>query len=370
MSDGSELSEDDDFDIRFSTDDDNNLPAPDDPDDAPRESDAAKQQRLKEELQTWAIMFAIRHRALHALLAILAEHLPFLPTDPRTLKGTLRKIDLHKVAGGDYTYSSLKQGVLNYLKKFASKLSSTILNIRINIDGIPLYNSKGIQAWPILCSINYCRPFVVALWTGMSKPLCAFKYLKDFITEFKDCRANGITSGEKTYRFHVPVWICDAPSAPFKGHSGTYGIWQLWKMRREGRATRGAVRLVGTRARKRTNQGFANKQYVDHQRHSTPLTDKDLGLKLVSHFTLDYMHLVCLGVVRRLLYKFRKGPRTIRISAASMNAISAALTAMKDHVPSAFQRRPRSLQELDRWSHGIQVLFTVWWACCIEKYCW
>lgn len=58
---------------------------------------------------------------------------------------------------------------------------------------------------------------------------------------------------------------------------------------------------------------------------------------MVSQFPLDYMHLVCLGVMKR-----RLGSRVI-------DGISQHLLNLNSHIPSEFARKPRSLKEIDRW---------------------
>ena len=64
------------------------------------------------------------------------------------------------------------------------------------------------------------------------------------------------------------------------------------------------------------------------------------------------MHLVCLGVTRRLLYYFKgtfKGISVGRLSYVQLNQISNSLTALHGKLPSEFARQPRSLAELDHW---------------------
>jgi hypothetical protein len=98
----------------------------------------------------------------------------------------------------------------------------------------------------------------------------------------------------------------------------------------------------------RTDGHFASISYFpDHQNGPSPL----FGLtdKMVSLFSLDYMHLVCLGAVRRMLNFWKKGDRTERISNRHVVEISEKLVAMRNNIPSEFVRRPRSLTELDRW---------------------
>lgn len=69
----------------------------------------------------------------------------------------------------------------------------------------------------------------------------------------------------------------------------------------------------------------------------------------VTGFPLEYMHLVCLGVVKRLLCFLKKGPPACRLSHAQIRAISTQLVFLSGKLPSEFARRPRPLTELDQW---------------------
>ena len=75
-------------------------------------------------------------------------------------------------------------------------------------------------------------------------------------------------------------------------------------------------------------------------------------MDLINDFILDYMHLVCLGVVRRLLYFLKgqvRGTNVGKLSASSRKTISDRLDSMNGLLSSEFARQPRSLQYLDRW---------------------
>lgn len=66
-------------------------------------------------------------------------------------------------------------------------------------------------------------------------------------------------------------------------------------------------------------------------------------------FPIDYMHLVCLGVVRRLLFLWRKGPLKTRLPSRMLSLISESLLMLKPCIPHEFARKTRSLLEVDRW---------------------
>lgn len=84
-----------------------------------------------------------------------------------------------------------------------------------------------------------------------------------------------------------------------------------------------------------------------HHLGPSPLVATSLGM--VSGFPLDYMHLVCLGVMRRLLYLWLKGPLACRLSGFQVKMLSEKLLKIRTSVPVEFARRPRSLKEVDRW---------------------
>lgn len=71
-----------------------------------------------------------------------------------------------------------------------------------------------------------------------------------------------------------------------------------------------------------------------------------MNFPCVSGVVLDYMHVICLGVVKRLLTYLKKGPHG-KISARHFQQVSDSLTRFA--LPSAFARQPRSMWFLDRW---------------------
>jgi len=84
-----------------------------------------------------------------------------------------------------------------------------------------------------------------------------------------------------------------------------------------------------------------------HQGETLLLQIPNIGL--VSAVALDYMHLVCLGITKKLLLLWMKGPLTIRIGNANTNLISQRLIALKSSIPKEFSRKPRSLSEIKYW---------------------
>jgi len=102
---------------------------------------------LSEYLVTWAKKFNITAVALGDLLHFLSKFHPELPLDPRTLLKTTRAICVNNVAGGMYSHV----GILHNLQKLYEALpmdrcfEADVLNIQINIDGLPIFKSSNLQ---------------------------------------------------------------------------------------------------------------------------------------------------------------------------------------------------------------------------------
>ena len=69
----------------------------------------------------------------------------------------------------------------------------------------------------------------------------------------------------------------------------------------------------------RIDAEFNEMLYERHQLSQSPLINT--SVLCIKDFALDYMHLVCLGVVKRLLLYLKEGPRFCRISGKQINEI-------------------------------------------------
>lgn len=306
---------------------------------------------LKIELGQWASKYNISHASLSELLVILQNDHPDLPKDPRTLLGTQTKVDTTIVSGGEYYHVGIENGITSILNSRQKSLSSKYktITLHVNIDGLPLFKSSNSQFWPILGMITACErkcPFVIGLYYGKRKPT-DLEFLNEFVADYQNVEQNGIqVQGEKLTVVMTAI-ICDAPARAMvkniKGHSGYSGCERC--------VQRGVyinkVTFPETEADHRTDQSFRNMLDENHHLGETPLSQLSLGM--VSNFPLDYMHLVCLGVTRRLVKLWLKGPLKTRQSPQLIREISAKLQSLNGALPREFARQPRSLNEFERW---------------------
>ena len=83
----------------------------------------------------------------------------------------------------------------------------------------------------------------------------------------------------------------------------------------------------------RTDVSFRNQ--VDEQHHHGLSPFCNLGVDMVSSFPIDYMHQLCLGVMKKLIIAWMRGKKEVRISARQISEISSKLVNLSTHPPTA-----------------------------------
>ncbi|CAN7998523.1 unnamed protein product, partial [Ixodes pacificus] len=145
------------------------------------------------------------------------------------------------------------------------------------------------------------------------------------------------------------AFICDAPAKSFilciKGHTGYYSCT---KCTVRGTYINGRVCFPDLTASLRTDADFRSVSQEEHHLHTGPSISLELPVDIVKQVPLEYMHLVCLGVVHKLLVMWFRGPRPTRLGSQVRDSVSAMNIALARYVPSDFNRKPRSLSDLDR----------------------
>lgn len=306
------------------------------------------------ELAEWAAEHNVSHNALSALLKILRQKGLNVPLDARTLMSTTRKCNVINVAGGSYYHFGVKNSIVAALENldFDLKELTDTITLRINVDGLPLFRSNNVSLWPILGRIKEIPNsdvFVIGLYSGMTKPSNVHEYLKEFIQDLHAIMQVGVQYNGVHFTVAAPdAFICDAPARAFlksvKGHTGYYACERCTQ---KGVYMNRRLCFPEVSAELRTDEAFRAMAYKEHQVGVSPLNE--IAVKLVSGFVLDYMHLVCLGVMRKLIYLWLKGPRNCRQSMQILTMISAFMISVRQYLPKSFARKPRSLLEISMW---------------------
>ena len=95
------------------------------------------------------------------------------------------------------------------------------------------------------------------------------------------------------------------------------------------------------------NDDFEKLACTDHQIQE--ITYIHSGIKCVESFPLDSMHLVCLGVMKRLLLFLKEGPRLCKVPCTHINQISERLEELKGLFLSEMVHQPRGLNGVKRF---------------------
>ena len=288
-------------------------------------------------------------------LTILRKHMPELPKDSRTLLKT-PKANCYKLkimGDGKYCHVGLAAGLIQLLKLGITP-DRNCFYLQFNIDGLPLFKSSSTSVWPILCMVvnvelNNSPPFLVGIFCGKEKPSSAKEYMSEFVAETKMLLTEGFIVDSATYTIIIQSFICDAPARAFiKGIKMHSGYSSCEKCTQTGTYD-GKVIFTELNAPIRTDAAFHEMRDADHHVHECSI--KELNVGCVSQFGLDYMHLVCLGVMKRLLlyWKGPVGPLHVRIGSQLASELSNKLVHAAQFTPVEFARKPRPIKDVLRW---------------------
>lgn len=315
---------------------------------------------LQERLKDWAISNKVNNLQLSNLLKLLSAYHPELPLDARSLLKTKRSVNKclmmdAKLKSGQYSYIGIKQNLINL---FESNIGNHFKDIspillKINVDGIPLHRSTSKQFWPILCSFHNINvsssPFCTALFFGQSKPIDAKNYLKDLVEEVNNLLENGFTYENVRYSISLKCFLADAPARAFlkgtKGHNAHNGCERC---NQRGQYFKNRVIFEEDKAELRTDFSFKSQTDLQHHVNISILSNIH-DVDMIRMFPLDYMHLVLLGCMRKLLNYWTKSPSKTRLPVRQRNLLSEKLDSIGRYIPAEFNRKCRGIHELDRW---------------------
>ncbi|XP_063234238.1 uncharacterized protein LOC134537581 isoform X2 [Bacillus rossius redtenbacheri] len=305
---------------------------------------------LNHNIANWALENNISLVALSALLKILKTHPCHaeLPSDARSFLGTPRHNKIKQISPGCYFHFGLKKELEHFVGIFS--YDKPVLELSIFVDGLPLSRSSSSCFWPILASVvPYKHILIIGIYHGYEKPKSANDFLHDFVEEAVFLCKEGLCINGKNFSVLIGQLICDAPAKSFvlnvKGHSG-YSSCTKCCVQGDYRERR--ICFPVNEANKRTDDAFLHLQDDDYHLGISILVQIP-NFGPVSNVPLDYMHLVCLGVTRKMIHLWLKGNACVRLRSSNVAVISDCLESIRGYTPSEFARKPRSLTFLNLW---------------------
>ncbi|KAI8119750.1 hypothetical protein CVS40_9025 [Lucilia cuprina] len=287
---------------------------------------------------------------MNELLDILRSIDVPLPKDVRTLKQTPKDAETIQIDGGTYIHYGLEDALTDFISISGHDVEN--IELDFNIDGLPISKSSNKQIWPILCSVVPNEDvLLVGVYEGYTKPKCVNEYLSPLISEIKNIISNGLTFNFRNYNVSVRCFIMDTPARSFvlscKGHTGYYSCIRCTQKGEY--INHRLVFPANESAPSRTNESFRGRIQREHHNNLSPTIVEQLNIDIVNQFILDYMHIICLGVVRTLLNTWVKvRGEHFSIPNSQIKLLSKKLIDLKNCIPREFARKPRSILDLDR----------------------
>ncbi|RVE53676.1 hypothetical protein evm_001568 [Chilo suppressalis] len=337
-----------------------------------------KNYELQVDIKQWAIRNNISHSALNELSAILNKRIKYaLPRDARTILKTNNKtIDVTTGGTGHYWHNCL----IDQLRKVLAIVDQipNLISLNINIDGLPIYNSSRQQFWPILCSIfeiPKLSPLIIGIYAGTSKPSNLSAYLDPMVTELKQLE-NGLVVKSKTgndviVTVQIRAFICDSPARAFiKGvanFNSKHGCLKCTVVGEYSHVSH-AVTFPTYDCPKRNNEDFRAKKYEEHHKQDSPLLQ--LKIDMIENFPVaDSLHLIDLGLMKRLLLGWRDGnfgKYLTKWSARDIEKINSFLS--KCRMPTEIHRSVGTIDVLAHWKGSEYRTFLYYHSIIILKY--
>lgn len=314
-----------------------------------------KKKTLTTKLSELAAKYNVSHNCMNDILSIFRSEGHDVPKDVRTLLNTPKKYNIISVDPGSYIHLGIDFMFRSILKTYKNCFNNAevMIELGLNIDGLPIAKASKSVFWPILLSIVNipCMSKLVIpigiYYSNKKKPHSIETFLTPFIDELQLILNYGIQIEKIHFCFTLVQVICDAPAKAFilnvKGHNAYFGC----NMCTEEGSYEGRMTYLGVNSSLRTDNSFRLKIDDDYHKGFSPL--ERLPIDMVSTVTLDYMHVVCLGVVKKLIKFWVKGKKPNRIVQINLDDINSSIENVRQYIPSDFVRLPRPLVDFDYW---------------------
>lgn len=316
-------------------------------------SDDQSDESCRQKIRLLFAKFPFSFEQRREILKVFNSIRRIAPKDPRTLMRTPRERCQFFIGSGTYVHLGL-QKALSFHLRHADFSQLEEIQVQLFVDGTSLSNSSSLQLWPILAKTiqpKIAQPFVVGMYSGTSKPKDVSMYLLKLVNDITDLYRSGfITKTNDSIPLRIVNFICDTPARAFiKQTVGHTGYFACDKCTVRGRYIRTNVAFADCNATLRTDSTFRRRNQRQHHKGVSPLTR--LNCDMIACFPNDYMHSVCLGVTRKLIFAWcgKLGLKFRCLSESIKSVLSARIVQMNEHLPMDFCRKGRDLSLLDRW---------------------
>nr|CAI5846935.1 unnamed protein product [Callosobruchus analis] len=308
------------------------------------------------DLRHYIVQYSVLHNHANKLLEIIrANRINGLPKDVRTLIGTPKAVEIQQLGSGEFWY----YGIENSLRRVEYPEGINQLKLNFHIDGLPVGKSTKKQFWPILMNVAYVsellkKCFVVAIYSGNSKPDTGELYRNQFIKELLKLLETGIENMEgKRLSIKINAFICDTPACAFikciVSHNAYYSCTKC-KVKgcydKKGRH----MSFPHTDCEIRTDSSFRNKDDPEHHQKASPL--ERLPIDMIKDFVVaDSLHLIDIGLTKKCLNGWVNGSYNFKekFFIPQVKIVKEWLQRTNSMVPRDIHRAIRGLDYLSFW---------------------
>ena len=255
---------------------------------------------------------------------------------------------------GQYLHIGFEVAINNILKETLLNQLPPILEVDWSTDGASLNKTGKMQIWSIQISVNNIpnsKPQIVGIYIGNKKPSNIDLFMDEFIADVKQVIASdGITFNNKQIHIILRAFIADAPArAWLLNHYGHTSSHACGKCKIIGIRYERKIVFLGTNHCLRTDEEYIQMTDCDHHKGISPLSQLPMGM--VTQVPVEYMHLVCIGVVKKLLKAWVTGNygKKTKLSSRNLELTSKRLELLSHYCPRDFARKPRSLSDFSEY---------------------
>lgn len=316
-----------------------------------------------------------KHLCVKSVLKRLHCYFLYIPLKEQLI-WLLQDKNIHSklVFGPNASCSDVHNGRIYRRLVETGAISPNDLTLQWNTDGVQIFKSSRISLWPIQVAINNL-PFrernhnivLCGLWYGSKPEMNTF--LEPFVEELNDLHSNGlqyihpVSNEQVTIKAHVLLASVDSQARPMLQKLKTYrGIQGCSYCLHEGeersvgrghaRVYRGDVGPLRTHQQhlQDTNTVIATNKVTNGIRGASVLLLLSV-FNIISSFVPDYLHCLCLGVVKTTVSWWLQGSNKDETfylgSPQKMRLIDDVLLSIKP--PTEITRTPRSISQWKIW---------------------
>lgn len=293
-------------------------------------------------LQKIAVSHNINRTAITDILKMLNPVIPKLPLDYRCLLSTPRTTDLTIVHPGNYVHFSIKQS----LDSFKHKIEYNTIILNMFVDGLNIFKTSIKRSfWIIMANIDSVENsvFPIGVYYGEKKPEDFDVFLKSAVSELKQLIDEGLLVNGTRKCIEIKNFLLDTPArASVCGTAGHNAYESCPKCLCDGHYD-GKMLFSEVDSERRTDDMFENRDFPNfHSRNS--IVEKELKLKMVTQFPLDFLHVVLLGTTKRLLNNLL-GPNKPKFP-RSRDSVNEVIRMINLTIPSEIHRQIREIKDI------------------------